>query len=104
MKNNFIFLFATLIIFIVLSNGCSSSKQEDAVTHQISGKLMVVGNEPFTSLAVLIYPDKAINIECPKDLETELLQNQGKYVEVTYENIFKKNNVETVKVIKAKIL
>lgn len=62
---------------------------------------MMVGNEPFTSLAVRTDESKVYLIKCVGDVRQMLLSSQGKRVEVFYIGIEKKKPVDEIEVVKA---
>ena len=53
----------------------------------IVGVVVVVGNEPFTKLAIQTSPSKVIILDCDKETKNFLLNNQGKTAKIYYEKI-----------------
>ena len=92
----------TPVLFLVLCvAGCSSSKTVFDVPRKMTGVVMMVGNEPFTSLAVRTDESKVYLIKCVGDVRQMLLSSQGKRVEVFYIGIEKKKPVDEIEVVKA---
>ena len=72
-----VLLFLTLILSII---GCAGNYN----TNQLSGTLYVVGNEPFTYLALDTKDGTVYKIECADSLKKELWQLQGNTVTLNY--------------------
>ncbi len=100
MKTKFILMvLAAAVIFA----GCASTKATSGLK-ELVGQVVVVGNEPFTNLALQVSPSLNYILDCRgKTLDT-LLGNQGKWVKIFYNKIEEKNNLKTIKVEKAEIL
>jgi hypothetical protein len=94
---------ALFCIISVLISGCASSK--DALTENgaITGMLKVVGNEPFTRLALQAADGKTYILECSKELRGLLLQHQGYQTTVEYDSVRQSFEGTTLHVIQAKI-
>jgi len=60
---------------------------------------MVVGNEPFTRIAVLVSSDKSYLITCDDNTKQLLLRNQGKNAKLVYDEIRKTNRGEELRVL-----
>ena len=86
-KYNFLFKKRYYITFILLIgsflylNNCKVDKKEYP---PIKGKIIVIGNEPFTKLAVINNKEKVFILKCDKKTERILLDNQGKMVKISY--------------------
>lgn len=94
------FLFFTLIIFLVVS-GCSSNiGDKKNGTKKISGKIVIVGNEPFAKLAITDGSNTYF-LNGDKKIIEKLKSEQGLIYELTY-NLLQKDN--SIKIIKAKKL
>jgi hypothetical protein len=70
---------------LLLPNGCSSHKETTRGT--IQGTVFVVGNEPFTTLAVEVSQGKMYRIASSADIRQHLLALQGKKVELQYSSV-----------------
>jgi uncharacterized protein YcfL len=79
-----VFIF-TIPITLLLTNGCSSHKE--TIRGTVQGTVFVVGNEPFTTLAVEVSQGKMYRIATSTDVRQHLLALQGKKVEVQYSRI-----------------
>lgn len=75
-----VLLFFTLILSII---GCAGNYN----TNQLSGTLYVVGNEPFTYLALDTKDGTVYKIECADSLKKELWQLQGNTITLHYDGI-----------------
>ncbi len=82
--------------------GCSSSRTVFDVPKKIAGEIMVVGNEPFTRLAVRTRAGEVYLISCDDKMEQTLLSHQGKIAEVAYNEIDEKRSGKEIKVISVK--
>ncbi|HED07066.1 MAG TPA: hypothetical protein ENI57_03005, partial [Ignavibacteria bacterium] len=87
-----IILFAIIISFA----GCSSSSKISMKIKNINGIAIVVGNEPFTHIAIQVDSNTVYLIKSNPKIEHMLLMNQGKKIIVKYNKI---ENVEGNKVI-----
>jgi uncharacterized protein YcfL len=79
-----VFIF-TLLPALLLASGCSSHKA--TIRGTIQGTVFVVGNEPFTTLAVEVSQGKMYRIATSADIRQRLLTLQGKKVEVQYSRV-----------------
>jgi len=61
---------------------------------------MVVGNEPFTKLAVRTDSGEIYLISCNQEVRQTLLSHQGKIAELSYDEIDKENSSEQIRVVK----
>ena len=76
-----LFLICTSIILLEsCSCGCGSNNEDNVVR----GYIAVVGNEPFTKLAVQTDDNKTYLLQCSKELHNELWQNQGSRYYIQY--------------------
>ncbi len=73
------------------------------VAQKVTGIIMVVGNEPFTRLAVRINDDKVYLVRCDDEIRKNLLSNQGKVVDLFYDEIDSNNSGVELRVVKVKI-
>lgn len=83
MKLSMTVLFPALVLAGLY--GCGHSRDSEALERQgtLKGVVYVVGNEPFTHLAVQDSAGRMHRITGPKAVEDLLYQRQGKTVEVT---------------------
>jgi len=61
---------------------------------------MVVGNEPFTKLAVRTASGEVYLIKCSNEIKQSLLSNQGKIAELFYDEIQNENSSKEINAIK----
>jgi hypothetical protein len=94
--------FFLLIIFLHV--GCFSSKTVFDVPQKIVGEIMVVGNEPFTKLAVRAEDGKMDLISCNEEIRQLLLSHQGKITELFYDEIRRERSGDVINVIKVNFL
>ena len=83
--------------------GCASSEETSGMK-ELTGQVVVVGNEPFTNLALQVSPSLNYILDCRGKTRDTLLGNQGKWVKIFYNKIDEKNNLKTIEVEKAEIL
>ena len=72
------------ILFVCfLINSCSA----DTVLSKgfIDGQIMIVGNEPFTKLAVYVDTNHSYILECTEKLKNKLWEKQGVYLRVYFD-------------------
>jgi hypothetical protein len=65
---------------------------------KLSGTVYVVGNEPFTSVAVECSNGKMYRIKTTKELEKRLRTLQGKKVELQYTKLVRAGDTQTITV------
>jgi len=97
-----------LITFVLpvtlLHAGCSSSRTVFRVPQRIVGEIMVVGNEPFTKLAVRADDGKMDLISCNEEIRQLLLSHQGKITELFYDELRREKSGDVINVIRVNIL
>jgi hypothetical protein len=77
------FTFVLLLsIYLFQSTGCSCNCGKEG--NSVKGYITVVGNEPFTKLAVKTDDGKIYLLQCSKELETALSKDQGSFYYITY--------------------
>lgn len=101
-SRNRILLFGLILTFVIIT-GCSSSNTSQNKTNEVMGTIMVVGNEPFTKLAIQFKPDSAYILKCDSTLRNKLIKNQGRVVKVYYNKIESTNDGEKISVVKAEL-
>lgn len=70
-----------IIAALALSTACSCNCGKK---NTIRGYITVIGNEPFTKLAVRTDEDKTFVLQLSKELKEELLKKQGGYYYIQY--------------------
>ncbi len=75
------FLFLTGFLY-----GCCSCGSDIGENNVVKGYIAVVGNEPFTRLAVMVDKNKVYLLECDKELKDELMKNQGNYYAIQFKD------------------
>ncbi len=93
-----------ILLIMVLHGGCSSSKTIFDSPQMITGEIMVVGNEPFTKLAVRAEGGEMYLINCSEEIGKSLLAHQGKMANLFYDEIQKKSSGKEIKVLKVNFL
>ena len=74
-------LILSAVLFIY---GCAGSNSTLPAKFVV-GNIVVVGNEPFTKLALQTGPSGIILLDCDKETKDFLLNNQGRNVKIFYE-------------------
>jgi hypothetical protein len=97
-------LIPTFFLAALLYAGCCSSKTVFALPQKMVGEIMVVGNEPFTRLAVRAETGELYLINCNEEIRQSLLSHQGKLAELFYNELQKKSSGNELKIIKVNIL
>lgn len=101
MKKSAILKIICLLALFTLLYGCSSSEESSSNnntgTDFVTGKILMVNNEPFSKVALVT--DKSVYLlDCPEDMRKALYQNQGRTAKVFYSGYI--INDESVKVLK----
>jgi uncharacterized lipoprotein YehR (DUF1307 family) len=73
-----------VLVMVLFVSGCAGSKNILQVK-SVVGKIVVVGNEPFTNLALQTSPSSILILDCSKETKDFLFNNQGKAVKIFYE-------------------
>lgn len=93
-----------LMVFVVVSAlyltacRCGACKTEE---NAIKGFITVIGNEPFTKLALKTDDGKFYVLKCSKELNAELNMRQGSYYIIQYGSKLSEENNEVLVVEKA---
>lgn len=90
--------FTVIIVSCCYLAGCSSAA---SVQNPVIGIIQVVGNDPFTRLAININDKDVYLLECTKEVEADLWKNQGKIYEIKYSEVRKSSEGTTLVVNKA---
>ncbi|MHB9041872.1 MAG: hypothetical protein ACYC4T_14560 [Melioribacteraceae bacterium] len=90
-KNLREFILASVIIAAVVSfAGCSCNcGKKSSEQNYVKGYITVVGNEPFTKLAVKTGDDKIYILQCSKELKDQLWKQQGSFYYILYGDLHK---------------
>ena len=95
---------STLIVAaVLLAAACSPSRETIDPPGTITGQVMVVGNEPFTRLALLVSPEKSYLIQCDGVTKKLLMSNQGQIVELVYNKVLETDRGEELNVLSATV-
>ena len=92
------FLFACIILMVT---ACSSTQKSVNPAGTMRGQILVVGNEPFTRLALVVSADKSYLIACDDSTRQFLLSSQGKIAELVYSEIRKTVGGDEIEVLSA---
>ena len=95
--------FFSLLLVVISVCGCAGSKQSMPDRGTITGRIFVIGNEPFTKLAVETPEGILHPLKCDKATELELRKNQGHMVRIEYDGIEQAPEGRTLQVHKAEI-
>ncbi len=74
---------SALLIWI----GCGSTVVPLREEGELRGRVYVLGNDPFTRLALALDDRNFVVLLCPPEIERYLRSQQGESVQVTYEGI-----------------
>ena len=75
----------TPALFVALSiAGCSAGETASAPASVAWGRILVIGNEPFTSLALETDSGKVYVLHCDPATRNILLRRQGERVKISY--------------------
>lgn len=69
-------------LFLLLNN----CKITDKKYPTVKGKIIVIGNEPFTKFAIIDKNKKVYILKYNKKFKNKLLENQEKFVKLSYKN------------------
>jgi hypothetical protein len=89
MKIRIFILIAVIGALAVSLAGCSLFCKVQKNEGKVKGKIIVIGNVPFTKLAIKTDDDKVYILKCKPELEKELWKKQGYRYLVTFDNIEK---------------
>ena len=103
--NNLKLFTAFLLISLFTALGCSSSKKDNNAEKSLTGQIEVVGNEPFTHLAVKrVGAEKTYILQCDSTSKSLLEQNQGKRVKIFYKSIDESQKPNIIVVERAELI
>ncbi len=90
--------FSLLILNIASCCGCRKIGAEENI---VKGYITVVGNEPFSKLALKTNDDKVYILKCNKEMEDFLYRQQGNYYLIYFSNSKIEMDVPVITVEKA---
>jgi hypothetical protein len=79
-------ILSAILIAVSFIFACAGGKNT-LQSNYIIGEVVVIGNEPFTNLALRTYPLNTFVLDCNKETRNFLLNNQGKAAKIYYSNI-----------------
>ena len=91
-------LILILAASVYITACCSCGAGEDNV---VKGTIVSVGHEPFTKVGLRITDDKIYTLKCSKELEKELLQNQGNLYAIQFSESITEEGLPVLVVEKA---
>lgn len=89
----------------MLAVSCSNQKINKTASNNpdsnqtVEGNITVVGNEPFTHLGLSVNDSIVYLLDCNKDLEKNLMQNQGRFYKIQYNEKKETENGIMLKVV-----
>ena len=92
---------ALLVLSILQFSGCSCNCGKISSENFVKGVITVVGNEPFTKLAIKTDDDKIYVLQCEKELHDDLWKKQGSVYYILYESLKKELGDSVITVEKA---
>ncbi len=101
---NNIFVFFSCVAIALLIADCSSSKLTDKHSKFVIGEIEVVGNEPFTNLALKEDSNKIYILNCEGKAKDILMRNQGKISKIFYTSLDSLKIPPVMKVDSVKII
>ena len=93
----FFLVIAASAFIMACSCNCGKSSDEE---NSVKGYITVVGNEPFTNLAIRTEDDKTYVLQVSKELKDELWKKQGSYYYIKYGDIREQEGFSTIVVEK----
>lgn len=100
-KKQLLVSFVIIIVTVLLVSSCASSKNCEGEMKYESGTIAVVGNEPFTELALQVEGGESFILICDKELSEKLMRQQGQQYKIGYCKIEKKSRGTGLIVVKA---
>lgn len=94
-----------LLIVLLLSASCSSSKDSaQGEVKTIKGRVFVVGNSPFTHMALQTDSTTVYLLDCSEEIRKQLSEHQGNFAEVSYKDTVETPEGKALKVTGASLL
>ena len=93
------FFFIIVLTVFIASCSCNLEKKTGDVNF-LKGFITVVGNEPFTKLALRTDDNQIFLLQVSDELKEQLWKEQGTYYYITYSDLRKQEGVTTIAVEK----
>jgi|GEM_PF-1709772 hypothetical protein len=103
MIKSFQLISSLVCLVIIFIYGCSSSKTNEA-NNYIFGEIQMVGNQPFTNLAIRNETSFYL-LDCTGAVRDSIYHNQGQQAEIFFDSSYtNKEAVTVLKVNKVKVI
>lgn len=89
---------------LVLSSACSGTGGNQDSDSIVVGRIQVIGNEPFTRVAIETTSGETFILKCEESLEELLRGNQGKLVRVHFRGTERDPRGTALSVLRAELL
>ena len=93
-------LVLTPVIYLISACSCNCGKNTDG-TGTVKGYITVIGNEPFTHLAIRTKEGKNLALQCSKELKNDLLKKQGRLYLIQFGDALQEDGMTILVVEKA---
>jgi hypothetical protein len=94
-----ILILPSLLLMISFSACCNCGKNLDE-NNTVKGFITIIGNEPFTKLAIRTDENKTYILQVSKELKDELWKKQGSYYYIKYGDVKEVEGISTLVVEK----
>jgi len=98
------FLLSCALLSSCFFLSCRSSQHSFAQPQIFVGQIYVIGNEPFTKLALKVEDGRTYTLDCDKEVATMLLQHQGQNVKLIAKAAAKRPEGHSLQVIQAEVV
>lgn len=97
---------AFLLIMLISVVSCSSSKDSarEGEVKTLQGRVFVVGNSPFTHMALQTDSTTVYLLDCSDEIQKKLSEHQGNLAEISYNGTTQTPEGKALKVIGASLL
>ncbi|HEX2866628.1 MAG TPA: hypothetical protein VHO03_06280 [Ignavibacteriales bacterium] len=96
---------ALLLITLISFVSCSSSKDSaQGEVKTLKGRVFVVGNSPFTHMALQTDSTTVYLLDCSQEIQKQLSEHQGNLAEISYKGTVQTPEGKALKVIGANLL
>lgn len=89
--------FVLIVVLVFISTSCCNCNNEKNL---IKGYITVIGNEPFTKLAIND-GKKLFGLKCNKELYEKLMKEQGNYYVLEFDDAINEDGISFLNVINA---